>query len=241
MRGKTAWTLAAVLLTLAAGVAAVRQRQPRRRRPAWQRSPPTRCRRGTTARRKKSIVDFVARVTREGGPDFVPPSERIATFDNDGTLWSEKPVPFQVVFAFDRVKALAPQHPGMEDPRAVRLTPQGRHGRRRRERREGRARDHGRDAHRHDDRRVLGRRCRTGSPRRSIRQTGRLFTEMVYQPMLEAARLPARQRLQDLHRLRRRRRVHAPVGGTGLWHSAGAGRRQQRQAEARGRGTACRC
>ena len=60
---------------------------------------------------KKSIVDFVARVTREGGPDFVPPSERIATFDNDGTLWSEKPVPFQVMFAFDRVKALAAQHP----------------------------------------------------------------------------------------------------------------------------------
>ena len=60
---------------------------------------------------RKSLVDFVARVTREGGPDFVPPPERIATFDNDGTLWSEKPVPFQVVFAFDRVKALAPQHP----------------------------------------------------------------------------------------------------------------------------------
>ena len=60
---------------------------------------------------KKSIVDFVGRVTREGGPDFVPPPERIATFDNDGTLWSEKPVPFQLVFAVDRVKALAPGHP----------------------------------------------------------------------------------------------------------------------------------
>ena len=60
---------------------------------------------------KRSIVDFVNRVTRKGGPAFVPPPERIATFDNDGTLWSEKPVPFQVMFAFDRVKALAPQHP----------------------------------------------------------------------------------------------------------------------------------
>jgi hypothetical protein len=60
---------------------------------------------------RKAIVDFVARVTREGGADFVPPPERIATFDNDGTLWSEKPVPFQLLFAFDRVKALAPQHP----------------------------------------------------------------------------------------------------------------------------------
>jgi phosphoglycolate phosphatase-like HAD superfamily hydrolase len=60
---------------------------------------------------KKSITDFVERVTKQGGPDFVPPAERIATFDNDGTLWSEKPVPFQVMFAFDRVKALASQHP----------------------------------------------------------------------------------------------------------------------------------
>ncbi len=60
---------------------------------------------------KQAIVDFVARVTRQGGPDFVPPPERIATFDNDGTLWSEKPVPFQALFAFDRVKALAPRHP----------------------------------------------------------------------------------------------------------------------------------
>ena len=60
---------------------------------------------------KQAIVAFVARVTKAGGPDFVPPPERIATFDNDGTLWSEKPLPFQVIFAFDRVKALAPQHP----------------------------------------------------------------------------------------------------------------------------------
>jgi hypothetical protein len=60
---------------------------------------------------RKSIVDFVERVTREGGPDFVPPSERIATFDNDGTLWAEKPGPFQLLFAFDRAKALAAQHP----------------------------------------------------------------------------------------------------------------------------------
>jgi phosphoserine phosphatase len=60
---------------------------------------------------RSAIVAFVDRVTHEGGPDFVPAAERIATFDNDGTLWSEKPVPFQVMFAFDRVKAVAPQHP----------------------------------------------------------------------------------------------------------------------------------
>ena len=60
---------------------------------------------------KKSVVEFVAKVTKEGGPDFVPPAERIAVFDNDGTLWAEQPMYFQLFFALDRVKALAPQHP----------------------------------------------------------------------------------------------------------------------------------
>ena len=60
---------------------------------------------------KQSIVDFVAKVTKDGSPDFVPPADRIATFDNDGTLWSEQPVPVQLYFVLDRVKALAPQHP----------------------------------------------------------------------------------------------------------------------------------
>jgi phosphoglycolate phosphatase-like HAD superfamily hydrolase len=56
-------------------------------------------------------VDFVARVTKEGGPEFVAVPERIAVFDNDGTLWTEKPVPFQLIFALDRVKAMAASHP----------------------------------------------------------------------------------------------------------------------------------
>ena len=60
---------------------------------------------------KQTIVDFVARVTKEGSPDFVPVPERIATFDNDGTLWAEQPMYFQFFFALHRVKALAPQHP----------------------------------------------------------------------------------------------------------------------------------
>jgi phosphoglycolate phosphatase-like HAD superfamily hydrolase len=60
---------------------------------------------------KKSITDFVARVTTQGGLDFVPVPERIATFDNDGTLWVEQPFYSQLAFALDRVKALAPQHP----------------------------------------------------------------------------------------------------------------------------------
>jgi phosphoserine phosphatase len=60
---------------------------------------------------KKTIVAFVAKVTKEGSSEFVPPSERIATFDNDGTLWAEQPMYFQGLFLVDRVKALAPQHP----------------------------------------------------------------------------------------------------------------------------------
>jgi phosphoserine phosphatase len=60
---------------------------------------------------KQAITSFVTRVTKEGSADFVKPVERIAVFDNDGTLWCEQPMYFQLLFAIDRVKALAPQHP----------------------------------------------------------------------------------------------------------------------------------
>jgi phosphoserine phosphatase len=60
---------------------------------------------------KQAIIEFVEKVTKEGSADFVPVPERIATFDNDGTLWSEQPMYFQAFFAFDRIKQLAPQHP----------------------------------------------------------------------------------------------------------------------------------
>ena len=60
---------------------------------------------------RKAILAFMQRVTTEGGPDFVAPAERIAVFDNDGTLWSEQPMYGQLAFAIDRVKALAPSHP----------------------------------------------------------------------------------------------------------------------------------
>ncbi len=60
---------------------------------------------------KQAIISFVEKVTREGSPDFVPVAERVAVFDNDGTLWSEQPMYFQAIFIFDRIKALAPQHP----------------------------------------------------------------------------------------------------------------------------------
>ena len=60
---------------------------------------------------KKSIMDFVTRTTTDGNDDFVAVADRIACFDNDGTLWSERPFYFQLTFAMDRIKALAPQHP----------------------------------------------------------------------------------------------------------------------------------
>lgn len=60
---------------------------------------------------KKSITDFVVKVTKEGSADFVPVAERIAVFDNDGTLWCEHPMYVQLFFALDRIKQLAPAHP----------------------------------------------------------------------------------------------------------------------------------
>lgn len=62
---------------------------------------------------KSALLDFVARVTREGGPDFVPPADRVATFDNDGTLWCEYPLQVQVFFLIDRVEALHKADPSL--------------------------------------------------------------------------------------------------------------------------------
>ena len=80
-----------------AGVASTRAQDPL---PSWNDTAP-----------KKAIVAFVEKVTKEGSPDFVPVSERIATFDNDGTLWAEQPMYFQLLFALHRVEEMAPKHP----------------------------------------------------------------------------------------------------------------------------------
>ncbi|MGE3876009.1 MAG: HAD family hydrolase [Parvibaculaceae bacterium] len=63
---------------------------------------------------KSAILDFVTRVTREDGPDYVPPAERIATFDNDGTLWCEQPIQVQLFFLIDRVRQLAAKDPALK-------------------------------------------------------------------------------------------------------------------------------
>jgi phosphoserine phosphatase len=133
---------------------------------------------------RKAIVDFVARVTRDGGPEFVPAAERIAVFDNDGTLWAEQPLYVQLRFALDRVKELAPGHPEWRKKKPLRKlleTPKedhvavteaelmeiltATHAGMTTEEFEGIVRDW------------------LGTARHP--KTGRRYTEMVYQPMLE--------------------------------------------------------
>jgi hypothetical protein len=74
---------------------------------------------------KRSVIDFVQRVTTAGGVDFVPVPERIAVFDNDGTLWAEKPMYVQLAFALDRVKALAPEHPEWQNQQPFKAALEG--------------------------------------------------------------------------------------------------------------------
>ena len=62
-----------------------------------------------------AVVDFVERVTREGGPDYVPPPERIAVFDNDGTLWSEKPMPIELGFILQRLAEMCETDSSLHD------------------------------------------------------------------------------------------------------------------------------
>ena len=94
---KTIRSIIAVLAICLASVTLARAADPL---PTWNDGPA-----------KQSIINFVTKVTTPGSPNFVPVPERIATFDNDGTLWSEQPVPVQFYYVADRVKALAPQHP----------------------------------------------------------------------------------------------------------------------------------
>jgi phosphoglycolate phosphatase-like HAD superfamily hydrolase len=105
------WTLLLLSLWLASVHVALAADEPL---PSWQ-----------DGAARRAIVDFVTRVTREGGPDFVPVAERIATFDNDGTLWAEQPMYIQMAFALDRVKTLAPQHPEWRDKQPFKAVQEG--------------------------------------------------------------------------------------------------------------------
>ncbi|MGW8195476.1 MAG: HAD family hydrolase [Desulforhopalus sp.] len=96
------YTLLALVITyLCSGLAAAQESHPL---PSW-----------NDGAAKQAILTFVEKVTTPGSPDFVEPAERIATFDNDGTLWAEQPMYTQLLFALDRVKSLGPQHPEWKD------------------------------------------------------------------------------------------------------------------------------
>ncbi|MCB1008111.1 MAG: haloacid dehalogenase-like hydrolase [Acidobacteria bacterium] len=133
---------------------------------------------------KKAVLEFVARTTREGSKEYVAPADRIAVFDNDGTLWSEQPAYFQLLFAIDRVKELAPQHPEWKtqqpfqgvlegDLKAVAAT--GEHGLL-----ELVMATHGGMTTTEFEQIVADWIGRAKHPK-----TGKLYTDMVFQPMLE--------------------------------------------------------
>ena len=111
MNRKILATVAFVLGILAAPLQALAQADPL---PSWNDGPT-----------KQAITDFVARVTTEGHTDFVAADKRIATFDNDGTLWSEQPVYNQAAFAFDRIKAMAAEHPEWKDQQPFKAVIEG--------------------------------------------------------------------------------------------------------------------
>ena len=96
------WCHTLIIIAVVANITTARQ--PTDPLPSWNEGQP-----------KSSIIDFVRKTTDESSPDFIPIPDRIATFDNDGTLWSEQPLYFQFLFAVDRVKQLAPDHPDWKD------------------------------------------------------------------------------------------------------------------------------
>ena len=170
---RTSTMFAAIGLAVTLGVGAQATAQEVDPLPSW-----------NEGRAKRSLLDFVARVTREGSPDFVAPAERIAVFDNDGTLWAEQPMYAQAFFVVDRVKALAPRHPEWRErePFASVLRGDAGHAMAGGERAllELVTATHAGMTTDEFQRLVVEWIATARHP-----QTGRLFTEMVYQPMLE--------------------------------------------------------
>jgi len=133
---------------------------------------------------KKAIVEFVERVTTTGSADFVPPGERIATFDNDGTLWAEQPLYFQFLYVFDRVEELAPQYPEWKEAEPFASVLRG----------DSKGALAGGTkgliemamaTHAGTSTEEFGRQVSEWLDSARHPTTGRLYTEMVYQPMLE--------------------------------------------------------
>lgn len=133
---------------------------------------------------KKSIVAFVTKVTTAGSADFVPVADRIATFDNDGCLWAEQPMYFQALFVFDRVKELAPQHTDWKEKEpfasVLKGDMKGALAGGERALMEMAMATHAGMTDEEFEKIVLDWTATAKHPK-----TGRLYTEMVYQPMLE--------------------------------------------------------
>ena len=141
--------------------------------PSWQEGPS-----------RTAILQFVSSVTTSGSADFVPPAERIAVFDNDGTLWSEQPMYFQLLFALSELKRLAPQHPEWATEQPFKAVLEG----------DKKAfADSGMDGvmkvvmatHSGLDTEAFNANVKAWMSTAKHPQTGRPFTEMVFQPMLE--------------------------------------------------------
>ena len=183
---------------------------------------------------KDAILDFVNKTTTEGSPDFVAPADRIAVFDNDGTLWPENPVPFEVAYALDTAKAMMAKKPELKEKPAYKALAAG---------------DiaaltdnhlklllellvdtHAGQSTEEFDRTVADWIATAKHPRFQ-----RLYSECTYLPMQEVLKL-LRERLQDVHRLRRWSGLHAGLGGEGLRHPARAGRRLDVRVEVRIKG-----
>ena len=163
-----------------------------RRLPSWNDGPA-----------KQAILDFVRATTDPASQKFVPPDERIATFDQDGTLWVEHPIYSQVVYCLDRVPALVKAKPELAkvEPFKTVLT-----GDREADRQAAAARsrgDRGRHAHRHDVE-TFQAEVKKWLAEAKDQRWKKPYTELTYQPMQEVLTLLPRQWLQDLHRHRRR-------------------------------------
>ena len=184
---------------------------------------------------RRSIVEFVATVTKPGSPEFVPIAERITVFDNDGTLWAEQPTFFQALFAFDRIRQLAPQHPEWQTREPFASVLRGD---------EKSALAAG--MHALVEMAVASHAGTTTEEFETIvrdwiatarhPKTGKLYTEMVYQPMLELLAYLRANGFKTFIVSAGGHRVHARLQRTGLWRPARAGHWHQHQDEVRAEG-----
>ena len=181
---------------------------------------------------KKAILEFVRVTTDKASPKYVPPEQRIATFDQDGTLWVEHPMYTQVIYCLERVPAVVKQKPELKDREPFKTVLSGDREAIAKLLDEGTGGDSGRDAFRH----VRGRIPSRGQEVAGHRQAPALEASLHGTHLSADARsfevLP-RQRLQDLHRDRRRTRFRPRLRRASLRHSARASRRHRGRNEVR--------